>query len=118
MAIDSNKFRVVLSIAGFDPSGGAGLIADVRALVAFGCRPVAAMTSLTFQNSDGVFGAIHQSAESLRAQILPVVKEFRIVAVKIGMLPTRELVLEVARLLGETKMPAPVIDPVLNSSSG
>ena len=118
MPTDSITSPVVLTIAGFDPSGGAGLIADVRAFVAFGCRPVAAMTSLTFQNSDGVFGAIHQSAESLRAQILPVVKEFRIAAVKIGMLPTRDLVLEVARLLGETKMPAPVIDPVLNSSSG
>jgi hydroxymethylpyrimidine/phosphomethylpyrimidine kinase len=115
---NSNMSRVVLTIAGFDPSGGAGLIADVRALAAFGCRPVAAMTSLTFQNSEGVLGAIHQSADSLRAQILPVVKEFRIAAVKIGMLPTRELVLEVARLLGETEMPAPVIDPVLRSTSG
>jgi hydroxymethylpyrimidine kinase/phosphomethylpyrimidine kinase len=76
------------------------------------------MTSLTFQNSERFDGAIHQSAESLRAQILPVLKEFRIAAVKIGMLPTRALVLEVARLLGETRMPAPVIDPVLRSSSG
>jgi hydroxymethylpyrimidine/phosphomethylpyrimidine kinase len=114
----SNTSRVVLTIAGFDPSGGAGLIADVRALVAFGCRPVAAMTSLTCQNSERFFGAIHQSADSLRAQILPVVKEFRLAAVKIGMLPTRELVLEVVRLLGETEMPAPVVDPVLRSSSG
>src|SRR5713226_6680771 len=118
MLTESNTSRVVLTIAGFDPSGGAGLIADVRALVAFGCRPVAAVTSLTFQNSEGVMGAIHQSADSLRAQILPVVREFRIAAVKIGMLPTRELVLEVVRLAGETKMPAPVVDPVLRSSSG
>ena len=118
MPTASNASQVVLTIAGFDPSGGAGLIADIRAFVAFGCQPVAAMTSLTFQNSKRFAGAIHQSAESLRAQILPVVKEFRIAAVKIGMLPTRELVLEVARLLGETKMPAPVIDPVLHSSSG
>lgn len=118
MPSDSNTSRVVLCIAGFDPSGGAGLIADVRALVAFGCRPVAAMTSLTFQNSEGLFGAIHQSAESLRAQILPVVKEFTIAGVKIGMLPTRELVLEVVRLLSETEIPAPVVDPVLHSSSG
>jgi hydroxymethylpyrimidine kinase/phosphomethylpyrimidine kinase len=76
------------------------------------------MTSLTFQNSERFEGAIHQSAESLRAQILPVVKEFRLAAVKIGMLPTRELVLEVVRLLGETNMPAPIVDPVLRSSSG
>jgi hydroxymethylpyrimidine/phosphomethylpyrimidine kinase len=114
----TNPNPVVLTIAGFDPSGGAGLIADVRTLVSFGCRPAAAMTSLTFQNSEGVLGAIHQSAESLRAQVLPVVKEFHLAAVKIGMLPTRELVVEVARLLRETEMPAPVVDPVLQSSSG
>src|SRR6266850_198336 len=118
MPTESNASLVVLTIAGFDPSGGAGLIADVRALVAFGCRPVAAMTSLTFQNSEGILGAIHQSADSLRAQVLPVVKEFRLAAVKIGMLPTRELVLEVVRLLGETNIPTPVIDAVLRSSSG
>jgi hydroxymethylpyrimidine kinase/phosphomethylpyrimidine kinase len=118
MPTDSNTSPVVLIIAGFDPSGGAGLIADVRAVLAFGCRPAAAITSLTFQNSQSLAGAIHQSAESLRAQILPVLKEFHIAAVKIGMLPTRELVSEVVRLLGETGMPAPVIDPVLQSSSG
>jgi hydroxymethylpyrimidine/phosphomethylpyrimidine kinase len=79
---------------------------------------VAAVTSLTFQNSKTVSGALHQTAESLRAQISPLVDEFRIAAVKIGMLPTRELVLEVARLVRETELPAPVIDPVLHSSSG
>ena len=109
---------VVLTIAGFDPSGGAGIIADIRTVVAFGCKPVAAITSLTLQNSTEVFGAIHQTPESLRAQILPVVKEVSIAAVKIGMLPTRESVLEVTRLLQETNMPAPVVDPVLGSTSG
>jgi len=106
----------VLTIAGFDPSGGAGIIADIRTLLALGCWPVAAITSLTFQNSETLSGSIHQTAESLRAQILPLVQEFRITAVKIGMLPTRDLVLEVARLLRE--LPAPVVDPVLHSSSG
>jgi hydroxymethylpyrimidine/phosphomethylpyrimidine kinase len=109
---------IALTIAGFDPSGGAGIIADIKTFVSFGSRPAAAITSLTFQNSEGVFGAIHETAASVRAQILPVVEEFRIAAVKIGMLPTRELVLEVARLLSETNMPAPVLDPVLRSSSG
>ena len=118
MPTEAHATRVVLTIAGFDPSGGAGLIADIRTLLAFGCRPAAAITSLTFQNSERLFGTIHQSAESLRGQIEPLIKEFHIAAVKIGMLPTRELVSEVVRLLGETGMPAPVIDPVLQSSSG
>ena len=116
--LTSASSPVILTIAGFDPSGGAGLIADIRTVVAFGCTPVAAMTSVTLQNSEGVFGAIHQTPEALRAQVLPVVREFRIAGVKIGMLPTRESVLEVARLLQETKMPAPVVDPVLRSTSG
>jgi len=109
---------VVLTIAGFDPSGGAGLIADVRTFVRFGVRPTAAITSLTFQNSDGYFGAIHETAESIRAQILPIVEEHGIAAVKIGMLPTSEIVLEVASLIAEAGLPAPVIDPVLRSTSG
>jgi hydroxymethylpyrimidine/phosphomethylpyrimidine kinase len=118
MPTDSDSSRVVLAVAGFDPSGGAGIIADIRTILAFGCRPAAAITSLTFQNSEGVFGAVHQSAESLRSQILLLTKEIQIGAVKIGMLPTRELVLEVVRLLRETELPAPVVDPVLRSSSG
>jgi hydroxymethylpyrimidine kinase/phosphomethylpyrimidine kinase len=108
----------VLTIAGFDPSGGAGIIADIRTFVHFGCRPTAAITSLTFQNSQGVFGAIHETAESLRAQILPIVQEFEIAAVKIGMLPTVELAKEVVRLIREGHLPSPVIDPVRQSTSG
>src|SRR5262249_4498335 len=54
----------------------------------------------------------------LRAQVLPLLEEGRIGALKIGMLPTAELVVEVARLLAETDLPAPVIDPVLQSTSG
>ena len=109
---------IALTIAGLDPSGGAGLIADVRTFVHFGVRPAAAITSLTFQNSERVFGATHETADSLRAQILPVVEESQIAAVKIGMLPTADLVLEIARLLTETELPAPVIDPILQSTSG
>jgi hydroxymethylpyrimidine/phosphomethylpyrimidine kinase len=109
---------VALAIAGFDPSGGAGVIADVRTFVHFGCRPAAAITSLTFQNSAGVFGAIHETALSLRAQILPIIEEQRIAALKIGMLPTAELMFEVARLIRDHKLPAPVIDQVIQSSSG
>ena len=118
MPASSNTSPVVLTIAGFDPSGGAGIIADIRTIVALGCTPVAAVTSITMQNSESVSGAIHQTAEALRAQILAVVTEFRVAAVKIGMLPTRESVIEVVRLIQEQKIPAPVVDPVLRSTSG
>lgn len=114
----SFQLPIVLTIAGLDPSGGAGVIADVRTIVKFNCRPAAALTSLTFQNDSGVFGAIHESAKSLRAQIVPLVEESEVAAVKIGMLPTAELVAEVAALVREKRLPAPVVDPVMKSSSG
>jgi len=108
----------VLTIAGFDPTGGAGIIADIQTLIRFECRPVAAITSLTFQNSKGVFGAIHQTSKSLREQVLRIIEDGRVAAVKVGMLPTGEIALEVARLIREAGLAPPVIDPVMSSSSG
>jgi hydroxymethylpyrimidine/phosphomethylpyrimidine kinase len=107
-----------LSIAGFDPSGGAGVFADLKTFAAFGFQGVAAITSVTFQNTTRVFGATHQTGEAVRAQVLPLLDDFRIVCSKIGMLPTREVVLEVARLFQESDLPRPVVDPVIQSSSG
>jgi hydroxymethylpyrimidine/phosphomethylpyrimidine kinase len=107
-----------LTIAGFDPSGGAGVLADVRTFAALGLQAGAAITSITFQNSTGVFGAIHQTPETVCAQIQPLLENFTITCAKTGMLPTREIVLEVARLFRETDLPSPVVDPVIRSSSG
>jgi hydroxymethylpyrimidine/phosphomethylpyrimidine kinase len=112
------KKPMVLTIAGFDPSGGAGIIADIKTIQTLGCKPVAAVTSITFQNSEKCFGASHQTAESVRSQVLAISRECEVAAVKIGMLATAEIVSEVARLIRETNLPAPVIDPVLRSSSG
>ena len=109
---------VALTIAGFDPSGGAGVVADIKTFTSFGCFATAAVTSLTFQNTRGVFGAVHQSAEAVRAQVLPVLEDFRVAGAKTGMLPTREVISEVARLARETTLPALVVDPVVRSTSG
>ena len=109
---------VALTVAGFDPSGGAGVVADVKTFTAFGCFAVAAVTSLTFQNTTGVFGAVHQSAEAVRAQVVPIIEDFRVAGAKTGMLPTREIIEEVARLFREDSLPAPVVDPVVRSTSG
>lgn len=107
-----------LSIAGFDPSGGAGVIADIRAFTAFGCHSAAALTSVTFQNDKEVFGAQHLSAETIRGQVLAIVSRNTVACAKTGMLPTRDIVREVARLFRETNLPAPVVDPVIRSTSG
>jgi hydroxymethylpyrimidine kinase/phosphomethylpyrimidine kinase len=114
---DNNK-PVALTIAGLDPSGGAGVIADIRTFTSLGCFPTAAITSLTFQNEARVWGAEHLSPETLRAQVLPIVREHSIAGAKTGMLPTREIVRAVARLFRESSLPAPVVDPVMRSTSG
>lgn len=110
--------RVCLSIAGLDPSGGAGTIADIKTFSAFGCFATAAIVSLTFQNTTGVFGAAHQSAETLRGQAEPVFKDLDVAAVKTGMLPTAEIIEETARLINEFKPAHFVVDPVVRSTSG
>jgi len=109
---------VVLTIAGLDPSCGAGIVADIKTIAALGCFPAAAITSITFQNTMGVFGAEHQGPETLRSQVLPVVQDLSVAAAKTGMLPTAEIVAEVARLFAEQNLPAPVVDPVVVATSG
>ena len=64
--IPQSHAPVVLTIAGFDPSGGAGIIADIRTIEMFGCAGVATITSVTFQNAEKFLGAAHQTAESVR----------------------------------------------------
>lgn len=112
------KSKVCLTIAGVDPSGGAGIIADIKTFSAFGCFGCAAIASLTFQNTQGVFGAVNQTAETVRAQVLPILDDFEIAALKTGMLPTREIIEEVARLVAENDLPNFVVDPVVRSTSG
>ncbi len=112
------KPKVCLTIAGLDPSGGAGIIADIKTFSAFGCYATAAIASITFQNTKGVFGAVHQTAETIRGQVEPVLQDFHIAAVKTGMLPTREVIEETARLIRENDLTNIVVDPVVRSTSG
>src|SRR5688572_4623027 len=113
-----SKPPVCLTIAGLDPSGGAGVIADVKTFSAFGCFATAAVASITFQNTTGVFGAEHQSAEGVRRQVEPIIEDYEIAAVKTGMLPTREVIEETARLVGKMNAAHFVVDPVVRSTSG
>ncbi len=113
-----SKPPVCLTIAGLDPSGGAGVIADIKTFSAFGCFAAAAVASITFQNTVGVYGAEHQSADSVRRQVEPVVEDYEIAALKTGMLPTREVIEEVARLVPLMNGARFVVDPVVRSTSG
>ena len=116
--MEISKQPICLTIAGLDPSGGAGIIADVKTFSAFGCFAAAVITSLTFQNTTGVFGAVHQTAESIRGQLEPVLRDFNISALKTGMLPTADSIWETARSIQEFSLPDLVVDPVVRSTSG
>jgi hydroxymethylpyrimidine kinase/phosphomethylpyrimidine kinase len=109
---------VVLAIAGFDPSAGAGVLADIKTISAFGCYGLGVVTSLTMQNTRGVLAAQHQSGETIARQLKPLFEDFEIAAVKIGMLPTVEVVMEVAAILAGNAVPHIVVDPVARSTSG
>lgn len=110
--------NLLLTIAGFDPSCGAGIAADLKTFAAHGCYGVAAITSLTVQSTEGVL-AIHNTPSSeLREQLEVLAKDCDIAAVKIGMLGNRANAVVVAEFLDAYKFAHVVHDPVMKSSSG
>lgn len=107
----------ILSIAGSDPSGGAGVQADIKAISANGGYAMAAITALTAQNTQGVFGVQMIAPEFVAAQIAALRADIRIDAVKIGMLGTEPIIQAVAEALSGLAVPI-VLDPVMVAKSG
>jgi hydroxymethylpyrimidine/phosphomethylpyrimidine kinase len=109
---------VVLTIAGFDPSSGAGVTADIKTIAAHECYGVACITALTVQSTQGVrrVEVVDPAvvAESLRG----LTSDMTVEAVHIGMLGNERVVSVVADFLAETRLPHVVLDPILKSSSG
>jgi hydroxymethylpyrimidine/phosphomethylpyrimidine kinase len=114
----NTSMPVALAIGGLDPSGGAGILADTQTFAAFDCHPTAVVTSITFQNSSGITGCAHQTAEAIRAQALPILTELKVASVKTGMLPLRETILAVVEMVKEHDLRCLVVDPVMRSTSG
>lgn len=112
--------RVPLSIAGSDPSGGAGLQADMKTFLRFGLSGAGVVTALTVQSPSGVRAVEPIDAKLVRRQLVTLLEDVRPAAVKIGLLPGADVVRAVARTLGPlARRGIPiVIDPVLASSSG
>ncbi len=108
----------VLSIAGTDPTGGAGIQADLKSIAALGGYGMAVVTALVAQNTRGVRSVHLSPVGFLREQLDAVSDDVEIDAVKIGMLGTAELADEVSRWLAEVKPPLVVLDPVIVSTSG
>jgi hydroxymethylpyrimidine/phosphomethylpyrimidine kinase len=109
---------ILLTIAGFDPSCGAGVAADLKTFAAHGCYGIAAITSLTVQNTQTVEAVHNTPSAELREQLEVLVKDNEIAAVKIGMLGNRGNAVAVGEFLDAHKFAHVVHDPVMKSSSG
>ncbi len=116
----SVKPPVCLTIAGFDPSSGAGVTADLKTFAAFDVYGVAAITALTVQSTQGVRAVEPVSPDLLRETLSCLAADVTIAAVKIGMLANAALVRETARFLENVSVSREciVLDPVCRSSSG
>ena len=112
------SFPIVLTIAGFDPSCGAGVGADLKTFAAHNCYGVAAVTSLTVQSTQGVKATHTTPAATLRAQLDALAEDVQIAAVKIGMLGNRGNAAVVAEFLDKGGFVNVVLDPVIQPSIG
>ncbi len=109
---------IVLSVAGSDPSGGAGVQADLRTIALHGLHGGAVVTAVTVQNTHGVLRVEPVDAELVAAQLAALLEDLRPAAIKLGMLGTSAVAVAVARLLARLPDVPVIVDPVLVSSSG
>ena len=114
----SKLYRRVLTIAGSDSGGGAGIQADLKTFAANGCYGMSVLTALTAQNTRGVTGIHPVPMGFVAQQIDAVLSDIGVDAVKIGMLYSPELIETVARKLQEYGIGQIVLDPVMVAQSG
>lgn len=112
------KYPIVLTIAGSDSGGGAGIQADIKAICATGSYAASAVTAVTVQNTLGVEAVHPVPVDIISAQIRSVISDMGVDAVKIGMLHSSETVIAVKDALQEFQIRNVVLDPVMVSTSG
>lgn len=115
---EPTEVPVVLAIAGHDPSGGAGIHADIEAIVSQGVHPATAITALTVQDTVNVHRFVPTEPKLVIEQALTVLRDMPVGAIKIGMLGTVELVEAVATILSRYPDIPVVLDPVLVAGGG
>jgi hydroxymethylpyrimidine/phosphomethylpyrimidine kinase len=109
---------VVLTIAGFDPSSGAGVTADIKTIAAHECYGVSCITALTVQSTQGVRRVEAVNPKIIAETLQELASDIAIEAVHIGMLGNERVVETVADFLSHARVPHVVLDPILKSSSG
>lgn len=112
------KMKTALTIAGSDSSGGAGIQADIKTMMANGVYAMSAITALTAQNTRGVWGTMETEPEFLGSQLDAVFTDIMPDAVKIGMIPNGEMVEIIADRLRKYHAKNIVVDPVMIASTG
>ncbi len=113
-----SQLPIALTIAGFDPCGGAGLQADLKTFQAHGVYGLSAATAITVQNTQGVAAVYPLPAAQVSEQLSNLLADFDIRAVKIGMLGSAENARAVAQFLKNSKIKPVVLDPVIASQCG
>lgn len=108
----------ILSIAGSDSGGGAGIQADIRTITRLGGHAMTAVTAITAQNSVGVNAVLLMDADMVVAQIDAVIQDFGVDAIKIGMAGSSGTVLAIAKYISTLKAVPIIFDPVMVASSG
>lgn len=116
--MENRQHYKVLTIAGFDGSGGAGLQADLKTFSALGCYGMTALTALPIQNTVGVRSIYEISPLCVEEQLRAILDDISIHSVKIGMLHTQDIIETVAKVIHEYKLSQIVLDPVMVAKSG
>jgi hydroxymethylpyrimidine/phosphomethylpyrimidine kinase len=108
----------IITIAGSDNSGGAGLEADIKTISSLGCYAAVAISCIAVENTQRVQAVYPVTPKQLDEQIAVTTEDITIDAVKVGLLPTKELVIQTAKTLRTLALPNIVIDPVLVAACG
>src|SRR5262249_26358210 len=109
---------IILTIAGFDPSSGAGVTADLKTIAAHECYGVSCITALTVQSTQGVRRVEAVDPHMIAETLQELISDLQISALHLGMLGSSQAVEVVADFLSKQKLPHIVLDPILSSTSG
>ena len=113
----TNKYPEIVIISGFDPCGGAGLIADIETAHALGCRTRAVITCQTLQNKENATACVASDATWFKSQLRSAINPSSCSAIKIGLTPSAEIIEIITEMLPELNCPI-VIDPIIAAGGG
>lgn len=120
MSIQNRPY--VLSIAGHDPTGGAGLLADIKTMEQLGCMGMGVCTSVTAQTEDEFISSNWVVLDQIKQQLLPLLDRYQPSVIKIGLIQSLDVLIELLQLIRskgtETNQPKVILDPVFKASSG